>query len=134
MKRLDTRRFGWLRATAGAASVEFAIIAMVAIATLLGVIEFGRAMDVRNQMAQAIDFGARKILLNPAATDAEITAAIKSAFYRGKAADLNVAAPVSETVNGRQYKVLQATYPFSLVIPGLGSPINLQVLRRVPVL
>lgn len=135
MKRLVCPWRRLARGEAGATSVEFAIVALAAIVAIVGVIEFGRAIELRAQMAQAADVGVRRVLLDSTheVSDLAIQDAVRDAFHRGNAQNLVVAVE-TEIINGRPYRTLRATYPFSLSIPGLARPIDLTVVRRTPVL
>jgi Flp pilus assembly protein TadG len=133
---------------AGSTSVEFAIICMALLLVTLGVIEFGRALYVRNQLSQAADCGDRVSLTGGAAadhgcgarlvltlpvTDSEVQSAVRSAFTAGPANMLTVTIG-AETVNGVHFRTIKLVYPFTPLIPQLSiGTINLSVDRRTPV-
>lgn len=118
---------------AGSVAVEFSIVCLALIALALGTIEFGRGLNYRNQLSQAADFGARRILLNPAISDDAVKTEVRSAFIAGDPALLTVALGV-EVVDGMQFRTISMSYPFTPLIP-LFSPdtISLTVARRTPV-
>jgi Flp pilus assembly protein TadG len=120
------------RCDRGAAAIEFAIIAWVLIIVCLGVIEFGRGLHVRNEMASAGDRAARMILTNPAVTDGALTVRVREAFISPKPELLAVTFG-TETANGIAFRTMLIQYPFSLLIPGLSDTITLTVSRRVPI-
>ena len=118
----------------GAAAVEFALIAMVAISTFLGIIEFGRGLYIRNEMSYAADIGARKILTDPAVADNDVERAIRDAVNFGTATDLQLTLQ-TETVDGVIFRTLLVRYPLTLMIPNIAqTKIILTVDRRVPIL
>ena len=55
----------WRRQECGATALEFAIVAAVFVTVSIGIIEFGRALMVRNEMAYAIDRGYGSTLALP---------------------------------------------------------------------
>lgn len=118
----------------GAVAVEFALIAMVAISTFLGIIEFGRGLYMRNEMSYAADLGARKILTNPAVADSDVESAIRDAITFGTSAELQLTLGI-ETVDGVPFRTLLVRYPLTLMIPNIAQAgIMLTVDRRVPLL
>ncbi|MCR4264732.1 TadE/TadG family type IV pilus assembly protein [Nitratireductor sp. ZSWI3] len=123
----------------GAAAVEFAIVCMPLLLVSLGVVEFGRALFIRNDLAYAADVAARKVLIGqiPAGASASEAAigfenAIRDAFD-GDVDQLQIAVGV-ETVDGVPYRTLSIRYPFTFLVPGVSdSPLALSVSRRIPV-
>lgn len=116
----------------GAAAVEFAIISMVLISLCVGIVDFGRTLYVKNQLAFLADQATRSVLVNPAITNAQLQATLEADFNAGDPDDLavNIAA---ETVAGTSFRVITISYPMTLFIPNLTSKnISLDVTRRVP--
>lgn len=121
------------RCQAGSTAIEFAIISVPLIFVSLGIIEFGRAFNVRNDVSFAADFAARRILNGGTVTDAELTDEIRAAFT-GYDPDRLVIALGSVTVNGVDFRTVDIEYPFDLLLPGFTEqPIRLGLSRRVPV-
>lgn len=128
------------RSVSGAAAVEFAIVCLPLLLLCLGIVEFGRAFLVRNDLAYAADVAARKVLIAqiPAsATESEAQAglenAVKGAFDGGDPTLLQVAV-TKETIDGVAYRILSIRYPFALVLPGFSDgSIALSVTRRIPI-
>lgn len=119
---------------AGSTAVEFAIVSLVLMLVVLGTIEFGRGLNVRNQLSQAADYGARTILTNSQISDSALTTAVKSAFNAGAGTALTVVVN-AETVDGVQFRTIALSYPFTPLIPGLASgTLNLNVARRTPLI
>lgn len=120
------------RSDCGAAAVEFALIATVAIATFLGIIEFGRALYMRNEISYAVDLATRKILTNPAVADGEVEKTVRDAISFGSAADLQITFGI-ETVETVSFRTLLISYPITLLIPNLtNNNFMLTIERRVP--
>jgi Flp pilus assembly protein TadG len=119
---------------AGTTSVEFAIISTILMLVTFGVIEFGRGLNVRNQLSLAADYGARKILIDTQTSDGSIESEIRSAFAAPAPTLLQVTLG-TETVDGLQFRTVTLSYPFTLLIPGvLSKAIDLRVARRAPVI
>ena len=124
------RRFG--RNEDGGPAIEFAIIAPVFITVCLGVISLGYAFQVRNEMAHAVDAGIRKVMMNPAITDADLETAIKDAFQESDPDSLTVTL-TNSTIDGVDYRSIALSYPFTrIVIPGLPDNVTLGLSRRTP--
>jgi Flp pilus assembly protein TadG len=96
----------------GSVAVEFALIAPVLLACLLGTIEFGRAMWMRQTMQFAAEEATRWALVNRTATTSAIAATAT--------ARLGLAVPVVFTVTADTSAVtVTATYEFSTLAQGL---------------
>ncbi|MGR3593969.1 MAG: TadE/TadG family type IV pilus assembly protein [Limimaricola soesokkakensis] len=131
--RLVARLGSLRRCEAGAAAVEFALIAMVAISFLLGIVEFGRALYMRNELSFAADIATRKILINPAVTDGELEAAIRASitFGGGEALQMTFG---TESVDGVSFRKIVLSQPLTLLVPNISTAgIMLTIDRRVPV-
>jgi len=66
----------FLRDKEGAAAVDFAIVSMVFVFCVLGVIEFGRVLYMKNKLAFAADSAARLVLMKSSGTDTATTSEI----------------------------------------------------------
>lgn len=132
MKRLMTALRHLHRCDYGSAAVEFSLVSLVLILAILGTIEIGRALNVRNQLAQAADFGTRKLLIDKLISDTALETSVRDAFREGSNALLSVTIG-TETVNGVPCRTITLNYPFSSLLPGLtATPINLSLARRAP--
>ena len=117
---------------AGSTAVEFAIVSLVLVLVTLGIVEFGRGLNVRNQLSQAADFGARKILTDRNSSDGTLENAVRSAFIADNPDRLKVTLG-SETVYGMPFRTIALTYPLTLLVPGLSDGvIHLSLSRRTP--
>ena len=118
--------------TRGAAAVEFAIISMVLIGLVVGTIDFGRTLYVKNQISALADKAVRKVLIDPSVSTSTLESELRDEFYAGDPDQLSVDVD-SETVDGISYRVVTVGFPMTLFIPGLSSEaISLSVTRRVP--
>ena len=116
----------------GAAAVEFALVALALILVAIGTIEFGRGLQLRNELSFAADFGARKVLLDPSVSETVIEDAIRSALIQAQP-DLLTVTLGTETADGAEYRTISVAYPLTLTIPGVtGETLTLSVSRRVP--
>lgn len=118
----------------GSTSVEFAIIATILILVTFGVIEFGRGLNVRNQLSLAADYGARTILIDKKISDSALVSEIRSAFAAAAPTLLQVTIG-TETVDGLQFRTVTLSYPLTLLIPAFSTGlIDLRLIRRTPVI
>jgi Flp pilus assembly protein TadG len=116
----------------GSTSVEFAIISLVLVLVTLGIVEFGRGLNLRNQLSHAADFGARKILTDRNSSDRTLESVVRSAFMAASPDRLKITVG-TETVGGVQFRTIALTYPLELLVPGLSDGvINLSLARRTP--
>ncbi|MFC6487258.1 MULTISPECIES: TadE/TadG family type IV pilus assembly protein [Phyllobacteriaceae] len=126
------------RCQSGAAAVEFAIVCLPLLLLCLGVVEFGRAFFVRNDLAYAADVAARKVLIGqipPDASASEIAVGLEDAVRGAFVGDTELlqVAVGTETVDGALYRTLSIRYPFTFLVPGVSdSPFALSVSRRIP--
>ena len=115
----------------GAAALEFAIVSLLMVVVCVGVVEFGRGLNVRSKMSYAADLGARKVLINASISDSQIETAVRAAFTGADASLLQVQIS-QETVGGISYRTLAVSYPFNPLIPNISiGQINIKVNRRV---
>lgn len=120
------------RCERGTAAIEFSIISVVLIALCIGIVDFGRTLYVKNQLSFIADQATRTVLLDPAITNATLTATLEGDFTAGDPSDLTVTI-TSDTVGGTDFRVITIAYPITLFIPNLASStIDLDVTRRVP--
>ncbi|WP_342236293.1 TadE/TadG family type IV pilus assembly protein [Inquilinus sp. OTU3971] len=121
-----------LRNQTGAAAVEFAIIGMALIVLMLGLIEVGRGLYLRNALAQAVDVGARNALVHADMTDTALEDQVRAAFT-GSEPDLLQVTVGTETVDGITFRTVALSYPLTLLVPGLaGTSTTLGMTRRIP--
>ncbi len=126
------------RSDSGGVAVEFAIISVLLVLGSLGAVEFGRALQLRNELSSVADRAAREILMDSekTSTTAHKATAIEKVrtYWKGPNPQLLQIALVDDTIDGRMFRKLTLSYPVALLIPQLArSPINLRVERHTPV-
>ncbi|MFD1913041.1 TadE/TadG family type IV pilus assembly protein [Halodurantibacterium flavum] len=114
-----------LRCGSGAAGVEFALVCVPLVALIVGIVELGRALNLRNELAYAADQGVRILLMQQGSSAAE--EAVRQGFSFGGSEDLQVSVV---TASGSQ--TLVVSYPLDLIVPGLNkTPISLRIERKL---
>lgn len=115
----------------GATAVEFALVAWIFILFVLGIIEVGRALDVRNQISRAADAGSRKVMVATGVDpEGDARTAAKAALTTADPNDLIVTV-TSETVDGLDYRKITVSYPFKPMLAGIIAPVPLSVERLI---
>ena len=116
----------------GGAAVEFAIIGNVLVLLLVGGVDFGRTLWVKNELSFLADKAARRVLISPGISDTDLTTELREGFTAGDAATLSVNMTTA-TDGGTNYRVITVSYPITLFVPGLNSEaLQLDVKRRIP--
>lgn len=121
------------RDEAGAAAVEFAIVAPVAIMMILGAIECGRLMFVLNDMQASLSTAVRAWMIDPDASNSQV-----QTIFCERAVlvdcDETTLAITSQTVNGQAWRVMTATTSFDSPLSHLlPLPSEVSRSRRVPI-
>lgn len=120
-----------VRCQSGVAAIEFAFVGLLAISLILGVIEFGRALFIRNELAFAADIATRKVLLAPPKTSddlARLEATIREAItFSPDQLKVELQLPSSDGI-----MPITLRQPLTLLVPGLyENGITLSVDRHV---
>jgi Flp pilus assembly protein TadG len=123
------RRF--LSGSRGATAVEFALVALPFVILMLGLIEFGRALHIRNGMDNAADRAQRQIILDAAATSSSLTTSARATFLAGDPGKLLVV--LSEGTSGSTtYRIVELSYTMTLLVPiPMNGDIVLSTHRKV---
>lgn len=123
------RRF--LAGTRGATAVEFALVALPFVILMLGLIEFGRALHIRNGLDNAADRAQRQIIIDAAATSTSLTTSARATFLAGDPDKLQVI--LSEGTSGStNYRTVKLSYTMTLLIPiPMGGDVVLSTSRKV---
>jgi Flp pilus assembly protein TadG len=103
------RRF--LRATNGAAAVEFAIVAPIFILFCIGIFEAGRMMWIRNSIQTATEEAARYAMVHTTATDTEL-AAHAANYYADVSLDAPTFTITRDTTDGVNFVTVTGAYTF----------------------
>lgn len=142
MKARSTLLRRMLKDEGGGVALEFAIVGAVFIISAFGIIEFGRTLQIRNEMSYALDHGARLVLLckrdhnnedciNSESRKEAVTEAIRANF-NGYDPERLVVTLAEETVDGVDFRSVSMAYPMDIFIPGFTGTVNLTMSRRVP--
>lgn len=109
------RRRSFGRDRAGAAAVEFAIVAPLIFASVLGAFETGRALYVRNHLSEAAAAGARQAIISGTSNNSAIEAAIRAKFKSARQSALTVN-QTTEVIGGRNFKKIELVYDHDFVV------------------
>src|SRR5687768_7353314 len=121
------------RCEKGGAAIEFALVSLAVIMLGLGTLEFGRALQMRNELSFAADVGVREVLRDDTISETALKAKVRSAF-RAPNPDLLTITVGNETIDGLQFRTLALTYPVTLLVPVIShDAMMLNVERRAPV-
>lgn len=117
----------------GAAALEFALVAPLLFAAVLGAFETGRVIYQQNHLSAAVAAGARSVTLNGAADETAIRTAILAKYADAEQAHV-VIDLANETISGRPFKKISVAYDHQLLVKyGTGfSGFTLTATRHVP--
>lgn len=120
------------RCTAGTTAIEFALVAPVAILLCLSILEAGRAVYLRNELAYAVDLGARRVLLDPAIAEQEVLDTVRAGLTPANRGQTGIETQII-TDGPQEYRLVRASTPFAFIVPFVQEgAISLSVHRRVP--
>lgn len=118
--------------TRGTAAVEFALVSTILIGLLVGILDFGRTLYVKNQISYLADRAARSAMVNPDISDADLEALVRDNFTAGNPDRLTFRF-ATDSASGETYRVMTVGFPMTLFIPQLSSKaLSLSVTRRAP--
>lgn len=118
----------------GTAALEFALIGLPFILLLLGLIEFGRGLHIRNALDTAADRAQRAILINPDEDLEKLENAIRVTFKAGPPERLVITYDTN-TIAGIDYRLVSLSYEMQLLLPApLGRTLQIRSTRRVAML
>ena len=126
-------RAAW-RHSGGTAAIEFAIIAPVFLIMVLGIIEMGRAMWIKNTLQFAVEETTRYAMVNPSADTAPLETYAGNQVFGATVVTSGNFSATTESSGGVTYVVVTGTYAFESLIPLIPLPdITLSAKSRVPV-
>jgi Flp pilus assembly protein TadG len=112
--------------------VEFAFVGAILILLCVAILQFGWALQIRNEMGLAAAQAVRNVMLHPDASDTEFKAPVYNALNGYDSAKLNVAAG-EVTVGTTVFRTLTVSYQFSMSLPGSSLDlVTLTVTKRTP--
>jgi Flp pilus assembly protein TadG len=115
-----------VRAREGATALEFAILGPVMLSFMLGAIDMGRMLYVRQGLEYATQEAARYYMLNPTSATTTVTTYLQGKMVGGLGGSVNIAYADTANCNGSATvtcTMISATYNFSFLASylGLGS-------------
>lgn len=119
----------------GSVVVEAAFVLPLFLAFTIGLAEFCRLYWVRSSIQLAVTEAGRYVMINTSANNASLTSQITNSLY-GLNINLFSINFSNETNNGINYKVISASYDYTLLaddLIGVG-PIALNFTSKVPLL
>jgi Flp pilus assembly protein TadG len=114
---------GLRRDRRGGAIVEFAVLAPVLFTLLLGLVEMGRMLYVRQALEYATEQAARYYMLNPTSASSAITTYLQGQMAGGMGSGVTVVYADTTACNGNASvtcTTITATYSFVFVAAFLG--------------
>ena len=122
------------RHSGGTAAIEFAIIAPVFLIMMLGIVEIGRAMWIKNTLQFAVEETTRYAMVNPSADTATLETYAGNQVFGATVVTSGNFSASTETSGGVTYVVITGTYAFESLVPLIPLPdITLSAKSRVPV-
>lgn len=124
------RRFA--RCRSGVAAIEFAFVSMIFFSLIIGIIEVGRGLHMRNHLAHMLDIGAREFIMDNELTQEQLTTRMKKALTQVDPDKLSVTY-ANAVVGGVDCLTISVSYPFTLFFVGMGETgIDVSLERHVP--
>ena len=122
-----------IRDRTGAAAVEFALVGLPFILLLLGLVEFGRGLHIRNAMDAAADRAQRVIIIDPLEDTSVVEDEILASFPVGQPEKLSISHDIYAAADVN-FRVVRLQYDMQLLLPmPLGRTISIAATRRVVV-
>lgn len=117
-----------IRCKRAATAVEFAILLPVLLAFILGIMEFGRAMWIKQSLQYAVENASRMAMVDSSMSNSAISSAVTANFPGTGGSPVVVVSTSSTQVN------ISASYDFTFVVPDLlpFGPITLKAQSNLP--
>lgn len=125
----------WRNDRTGATAVEFAIIAPLLFASVLGTFEIGHAIYEQNRLSGAVAAGARVVTVKGPDDETAIENAILAKYADSEHDDVSIALS-TETISGAQFKKIVVSYDYSPLVSlgGAFNEVTLTATRYAPAL
>jgi len=122
---------GVLRASTGSAAVEFAMVAPVVLALVMGIIQLGMLFYANAGLHQAVEVGARYATIYPRPSDKAIAALVLNSGYGMQGDRIERPTLSRGTVGGTAYVDIRMGYsmPLNFIFFDVG-PVKLEHTRR----
>jgi len=118
-----TRASNFIASTKGASALEFALVFPLFVMLLFGIIEFGRALSVQNELEFAASQASRMVMIDDSVSNSALETRIRSILHDLSDTDLNVVTS-TDTVDGQGYRVVNISYPHQISTP-FATPIDI---------
>lgn len=124
-------RRGFFGDTRGAVAMEFALIGLPFVMLIIGLVEFGRGLNLRSALDDAADRAQRMILIDGAVSEDALETEIRDGFLGGVPSAI-VVSHSAETTGAGDYRIVALTYDMRIIIPNPASPtITISATRKV---
>lgn len=122
------------RCAKGASAVEFALVAPIFLMMVLGMMEIGRALWIKNTMQYAVEEAARYAIINTDATTAQVTSYAAGKVPGTWNVDSSNFSTSTSTSGGVKYYTITGSYDFVPMVTIIKmNPFTLEARARVPV-
>lgn len=116
----DRRAAAWfLRDQRGAGAVEFALCLPVLAALVMGLFEFGWTQHCVSSIRYSVEGAARRLSLNPDASEAEIQAVVREGLEGLADPDVTVTVQILQGGPSGRMGVVSALYRREIGVPGV---------------
>lgn len=124
----------FLRDSRGVSAIEFAFVFPLLIIVVGASIEYGRALQARNEMSHALSKVVRVLNIDPKKSSSQIASLLASDLSTYGPDDLQVAVANAE-ISGSPYMKISVKFPFDLLVPfGELSTVTLGVDTVAPLI
>jgi Flp pilus assembly protein TadG len=122
------------RCRGGATAVEFAFVGPVFLIMVLGIVELGRAMWIKNTLQFAVEETSRYAMMNPSAGTSTLETYAGTKIVGSTVLTSGNFSASTETVSGTTYVIITGSYAFESLVPLVPIPaVTLSARSRVPV-
>ena len=122
-----------LRDDRGTTAIELAFCLPVLLTLVVGIFQFGWVQHTRSSIRFALEQAARKLVIEPDTTQAQIQTDVTSSLGKLTGGDITVSLVKTDTANGR-IASLTAAYTSTFGIPGLATfsiPYNVNIITAL---
>lgn len=124
----------FLRDGRGVFGVEFALVFPILVMMVGAAVEYGRALEARNQMSHALSKVVRVVNIDPTKSTSQIAYLLADDLSDYGPGDLDVAVSNAE-ISGSPYMKISVKFPFEMLIPfGELSTLTLTVDTTAPLI
>jgi hypothetical protein len=103
------------------------------ITLVIGILWLGWVLQIRNDLAQAADRGVRYVVMQPTASNQAVQAEVTARLVGYSTSNLSVLVD-NQAVGTNSFRRIRVSYVIPVTVPGVSSPITLNVSRLTPTL